>query len=186
LTFDLAASLRRIKPDKWRGQLTPRPLHVLLAAAQATPDQARRLLLDTNVYIHLAAGSLPLDAQTLVEHGVAYHSSVCIGELAAGIANADPSLPSWRFLRDFYQAQITSFPVSRILTPDAAIWAEASLIAGTLARCQNWQRHQRKEALNDALIFLTAAKAGIPVLTADREDFDLIEQVAPGGRFIYF
>ncbi len=186
MTFNLAASLQRIRPEKWRGQLAARPRQALLAAAHATPDQARRLLLDTNVYIHLAAGSLPVEALALVEHAVAYHSSVCAGELAAGIANADPSHPSWRPMRDHYQAQIAGFPKTRLFTPDAAIWAEASLIAGTLARCQNWQRHQRKEALNDALIYITAAKAGIPVLTADREDFDLIQQVAPFGRFIYF
>jgi hypothetical protein len=30
----------------------------------------------------------------------------------------------------------------------------------------------------DALIYLTAAKAGIPVLTANRDEFDLIQQIA--------
>jgi hypothetical protein len=42
------------------------------------------------------------------------------------------------------------------------------------------------ECLNDALIFLTAAKAGIPVLTANRDEFDLIQQLAPAGRFIHY
>ena len=68
-------------------------------------------------------------------------------------------------------------------------WLETryrSLIAGTLARTQDYQRHQRKECLADALIFLTAAKAGLPVLTANRDEFDLIQQLAPRGRFIHF
>lgn len=186
MTFDLAASLRRIKPEKWRAQLAPRPRERLVGAGDATAQLSRRLLLDTNVYIHIAAGSLPSPAHALIERCVPYHSAVCIGELTLGIANADPSHPSWRALRDHYSAQIAGFSPSRILSPDPDIWIEASLIAGTLARCQNGQRHQRKEALNDALIFLTAAKAGIPVLTADREDFDLIQQIAPSGRFIYF
>ena len=60
------------------------------------------------------------------------------------------------------------------------------MVAGTLARTQGFQPHQRKDCLNDALVVLTAAKAGIPVLTANRDDFDLIQQVAPEGRFIYY
>jgi hypothetical protein len=47
------------------------------------------------------------------------------------------------------------------------------------------QPYQRKECLNDALIFLTAAKAGIPVLTANRDEFDVIQQLAPAGQFIH-
>ncbi len=62
---------------------------------------------------------------------------------------------------------------------------DAGVIAGTLARTQRFQPHQRKECLKDALIFLTAAKAGIPVLTANRDEFDLIQQIAPEGDFIH-
>lgn len=105
--------------------------------------------------------------------------------MTTGIANADPSHAMWRKLRDHYAALIASFPARRLLTPDADIWAEAGLIAGTLARTQNFQRHQRKECLNDTLIFLTAAKAGLPLLTANRNEFDLIQQLAPHGRFIH-
>jgi hypothetical protein len=36
------------------------------------------------------------------------------------------------------------------------------------------------------LIYLTAAKAGLPVLTANRDEFDLIQQLAPEGHFIHF
>ena len=60
------------------------------------------------------------------------------------------------------------------------------MIAGALARMQGFQKHQRKECLNDALIYLSAAKAGLPVLTANRDEFDIIQQIAPEGRFIHF
>ena len=60
------------------------------------------------------------------------------------------------------------------------------MVAGTLARTQGYQPHQRKACLNDALIFLTAAKAGLPVLTSNRDEFDLIQQLAPEGRFIHY
>jgi hypothetical protein len=40
--------------------------------------------------------------------------------------------------------------------------------------------------VNDALIFLTAAKAGIPVLAVNRDEFDFIQQVAPEGHFVHY
>jgi predicted nucleic acid-binding protein len=45
------------------------------------------------------------------------------------------------------------------------------------------QAHQCKDALNDALIYLTALKRGVPVLTENRRDFDLLNQLVPSGRF---
>ena len=47
------------------------------------------------------------------------------------------------------------------------------------------QRLDRPRPRRDGLIFLTAAKAGIPVLTANRDEFDLIQRLAPAGRFIH-
>lgn len=44
----------------------------------------------------------------------------------------------------------------------------------------------RKECLNDALVFLTAATAGLPVLTANRDEFDAIQQLAATGSFVHF
>ena len=118
--------------------------------------------------------------------GLLFHCSVCVAELSTGVANADPTRPDWKAICDHYVGLIASIPPTRLLTPDPDIWTEAGVIAGTLARTQNYQRHQRKEALNDTLIFLTAAKAGLPVLTANRHEFDLIQQVASYGRFILY
>jgi hypothetical protein len=41
-----------------------------------------------------------------------------------------------------------------------------------------------EDSRDDALIDLTAARAGRPVLTAGRDGFDLIRQLAREGRFI--
>ena len=60
------------------------------------------------------------------------------------------------------------------------------MIAGIQVRTQGFQPHQRKACLNDALIFLTAARAGMPVLTSNRDEFDLIQQLAPEGRFVHY
>lgn len=186
MTIDFPASLRRINPQKQRAQRSPRKLTELLAAADVAVDGRAAIVLDTNVYIRSAAGTLPAAAAMLIDRGLLFHCSVCVSELTTGIANADPSHAGWTRLRDHYSALISTFMPTRLLTPDPQIWAEAGLIAGTLARTQNFQRHQRKECLNDALIFLTAAKAGLPVLTANRDEFDPIQQLATHGRFIYF
>lgn len=186
MSIDLAGSLRRIKADKRRDQLIPRPRTELIAAADVAGAGRAALLLDTNVYIKSAAGTLLEPVAMLIDRGLLFHCSVCIGEITTGVANADPARVGRKAIRDHYAALISRIPATRLLTPDAEIWAEAGLIAGTLARTQGFQRHQRKECLNDALIFLTAAKAGLPVLTANRDEFDLIQQLAPEGRFIHF
>jgi predicted nucleic acid-binding protein len=186
LTIDLRAHLRRIKPDKHLRQLFPRRLEELVAASHVAGDGRAAILLDTNVYIRSAAGTLPAVVEVLVDRGMLFHCSVCIGELSTGIANANPTHVGWAALRDYYAGVMASIPATRLLTPDPDIWTDAGLIAGTLARTQTYQRHQRKEALNDALIYLTAAKAGLPVLTANRDEFDLIQQLAPHGHFIHF
>lgn len=114
------------------------------------------------------------------------HCSVALAELATGVANADPSRPGWPALRNHYAELFESIPSRRILVPDEQVWTDAGVIAGMLARTQGFQPHQRKECLNDALILLTAAKVGLPVLTADCDDYDLIQQLAPESRFVFF
>jgi predicted nucleic acid-binding protein len=186
LSIDLGDTLRRRKPDRRQTQLMTRRPDELISADAVAPSGRALLMLDTNVYIQAAGGTLPAPAQTLVERALLFHCSVCLGELATGIANANPSLSSWPRLRDHYVELFGSIPSSRLLNPDAQVWSDAGVVAGVLARVQGFRRHQRKECLNDALIYLTAAKAGMPVLTSNRDQFELIQQIAPEGQFIHF
>ena len=144
------------------------------------------LVADTNVYINDAAGRLPTEAESLLDRALLFHCSVCLAEIAVGVANGDPAHPRWTAARDHYAELIAAIPPTRLLTPDADVWADAGIIAGTLSRIQGYQTHQRKECLNDALILLTAAKAGLPVLTANRDEFDLLQQLAPEAQFIHY
>ena len=183
MSIDLGTALRKRKPAKRTSQLAPRAR----AAPAGLTDLSGAplfLLLDTNVYIDRAAGRLEPRVRDAIDRALLFHCSVALAELAAGVAHADPSRRGWRAMRDHYAELFANVPASRLVTPDAQVWTDAGVIAGTLARTQGFGPHQRKERLNDALIFLTAAKAGVPVLTSDRDDFDLIQQVAPEGRFI--
>jgi predicted nucleic acid-binding protein len=186
LSIDLADVIRRRKPERRRARLKPRPPDKLVGAAALAASGRALLVPDTNVYIMAAAGTLPSVVQALLERALLFHCSVCLGELATGVANFDPSLAGWPAVRDYYAELFDSIPSTRLINPDAQIWTEAGVVAGVLARTQGLQRHQRKEILNDALIYLTAAKAGLPVLTANRDEFDLIQQLAPEGQFIHF
>jgi predicted nucleic acid-binding protein len=186
LSIDLRDTLRRRKPERRQVQLTVRPRGELVGVEDFAPSGRVLLMPDTNVYIGAAGGTLPASVRNLVERALLFHCSVCLGELATGVANANPSLPSWAALRAHYVDLFDSIPSARLLNPDAQVWSDAGVVAGALARTQGFQRHERKECLNDALIYLTAAKAGVPVLTADRTQFDLIQQLAPEGHFIHF
>jgi predicted nucleic acid-binding protein len=186
LSIDLRDVLRRRKPERRRAHLMVRRPGELIGVEDVTPSGRTVLMPDTNVYIGAAAGTLPASVQEFVERALLFHCSVCLGEIATGVANANPSWPSWSTMCDHYVELFDSIPSARLLNPDAQVWTEASVVAGVLARIQGFQRYQRKECLNDALIYLTAAKAGLPVLTADRAQFDLIQQLAPEGQFIHF
>ncbi|BCH19882.1 type II toxin-antitoxin system VapC family toxin [Mesorhizobium sp. L-2-11] len=185
MSSDLRAPLRRYKPERRRAQLIPRAHDKLVGVADIGSTGRPTFVPDTNIYIMAAAGTLPDVARRLVDRSLLFHCSVCLAELATGVANYDPARPDWHPVRDHYATLFASIPDSRVLIPDHQIWIDAGVIAGTLSRTQNFQKHQRKECLNDALIYLTAVKAGLPLLTANTIDFDLIQQVAPGGQFVH-
>jgi predicted nucleic acid-binding protein len=186
LSIDLDAAIRRRKPEKRTRQLIARPDADLVSAADLPLAGPVALIADTNVYINDAAGRLPAHVDALLDRTILFHCSVCVAEIATGVANGDPTHSGWRNTRTVYAEVLGAIPETRLLTPDARIWVDAGLIAGTLARTQGFQPHQRKEMLNDALIFLTAAKAGLAVLTADRDHYDLLQQICPEGRFVFY
>lgn len=144
-------------------------------------------LADTNVYGHIGKNGEPEDVlmRLLKKNPLLHHCSVCLGEISLGIANTRDAAKRIDYLK-YYATIFKDIPEERLYTLDQEIWIKAGIIAGKLARRQNLQKHQRKELLNDALIFLTAAKHGIPVLTSDRNDYDLIQQLDPDGGFVFY
>lgn len=157
-----------------------------MIAAADVPAGRALLVADTNVYIDDAWGTLPASVQALLDSAVLYHCAVCLAEIEAGIGHLDPGRPETKAIAAHYEELAATIPQTRLIVPDARIWAEAGLIAGTLARLQGFQASQHKECLNDALVLLTAAKIGCTVLTANRRDFDLLQQLFPDGRFVWY
>jgi hypothetical protein len=65
-------------------------------------------------------------------------------------------------------------------------WRDAGILAGLLARLQSYGKNEQRKALNDALIFLTAAKGGSVVLTRNVSEFDLLMQLDARGQAIFY
>jgi len=149
------------------------------------PIRPTALVPDTCAYVHAAGGNLPPPAKALLGAAIQYHAATALGEIAAGIGNMPPTRRDYAAVREHYSNLMAAIPAGRILMPNERDWLEAGLLAGAAARCQNFQPHQRKELLNDALIYVCATKAGLPVLTND-DHFDLLQQVRPQGAVIFY
>jgi predicted nucleic acid-binding protein len=181
----LGDSLRRLKPERHRKRLTQRDRRDLPFLAQVAPAYPK-LLLDTTVYIDALQGRLEEQAEIALRAGSLWHCTVTEAELAALSGLLDPLVPGTQEAVKQVAASIEQRPAHRILNPDRDVWREAGVLAGLLVRLQGYGRRERRKALNDALIFLTAAKNGCAVLTRNLADFDLLMQLDPRGRAIFY
>jgi predicted nucleic acid-binding protein len=138
------------------------------------------------VYIDALQGRLPRDVELAIRSTHLWHSTVTESELSALSGILDPSHPDTRKAIDQAFASIEQRPAHRILNPDREIWREAGILAGLLARLQSYGKSEQRKALNDALIFLSATKAGLAVLTRNILEFDLLMQLFPAGKVLFY
>jgi predicted nucleic acid-binding protein len=178
-------SLRRLKPEKHHKGLAYRDRSRLRFLSTLKPPFPK-LLLDTTVYIDALQGRLPNDVEIALRTGSLWHSTVTEAELAALAGLLDPAHPRTASAIAQVAASINLRPPHRILTPDRETWREAGILAGLLARLQSYGKNERRKALNDALILLTAARNGCVVLTRNISDFDLLMQLDARGQTIFY
>ena len=178
-------SLRRLKPEKHRKKLLNRDRSRLRFLADLKPPFPK-LLLDTTVYIDVLQGRLPGYAEVALRAGSLWHSTVTEAELAALAGLLDSANPHTPGVVAQVAASVDLRPAHRILNPDRDTWREGGILAGLLARLQRYGKNERRKALNDALIFLTAAKNGCAVLTRNLSEFDLLMQLDARGQAIFY
>ncbi|MGH9598896.1 MAG: type II toxin-antitoxin system VapC family toxin [Terracidiphilus sp.] len=178
-------SLRRLKPEKHRKALAYRDRSQLQFLSSLKPPFSK-LLLDTTVYVDALQGTLPDDAEIALRAASLWHSTVTEAELAALAGLLDPAHPQTAGVIAQVAASIDLRPPHRILAPDRETWREAGILAGLLARLQRYGKNERRKALNDALIFLTAAKNGCVVLTRNLSEFDLLMQLDARGQAVFY
>ncbi len=145
-----------------------------------------KLLLDSTVYIDALQGRLPNYAEVALRAGSLWHSTVTEAELATLAGLLDPARRETAGVIAQVAASIDLRPAHRILAPNRDIWREAGILAGLLARLLGYPKKEQRRALNDALIFLTAAKNGCAVLTRNLSEFDLLMQLDAKGQAIFY
>jgi predicted nucleic acid-binding protein len=177
--------LRRLKPEKHRTQLKNRAESELKFIETST-DHSRKLLYDTTVYIDILQNRFPQRGDAMLRAAEAWHSPVTEAELAAAIGLLNPARPeTFRIIGQIIEV-VERRPSYRTINADAEIWREAGILSGVLARLQGYGREERRRALNDALLFASARKHGCAVLTRNVADFDLLEQLDPSGKVLFY
>lgn len=185
MSFDLDAALRQLKPQSRKGPIARRSQ---LRWARSEPAAGTQLMLDTTVYLDLLQGKTPPEVDALLLSRIPNHTSVAVAELTHSFGRLNPAHPQTKRTLKQLQGIIADIPPHRLSEPDDDCWGKAGIAAGLMARLLNVPNAQRDitKFLNDALIYLQAAKLGAAVLTRNHRDFDLLEQLVPVGAVIYY
>lgn len=157
---------------------------------ETTKSRPAKLLYDTTVYIDILQNRFPKQGDLMLRAVDAWHCPITESELSAACGLLDPGHPQTRKVFDEIAAIIDRRPLQRIVIPDREIWCEAGILSGLIARLQGYQKDQRRralnDALNDALLYATARRHGCTVLTRNLADFDLLQQLDPSGRVLFY
>jgi predicted nucleic acid-binding protein len=153
-----------------------------LSANQPWPP----VLLDSTVYIDQLQGRFPPGFDVKLRAANVWHSTITECELAALTGLLKPEHPGTAQIIETVLASIKQRHVHRIVNPDRNVWHEAGVLSGTLSRLQQYGKADQRRVLNDALILLSAAKAGLTVLTRNSADYDLLLQLAPNTKAVFY
>ena len=144
------------------------------------------LLLDTCVYVDQMQGRAPALVEQLIDIRQVNHSTVAIQELMHIVGVLDPDDPRTAAVVEAVGGQIEAMPEHRVFAPDAEVLGRAALLAGILSRLQGYAWDAKLRALQDCVLFLQAQKLGFAVLTANIAEFDLLLQLVPTGRILFY
>ncbi len=147
------------------------------------------LLLDTTVYIDLLHGVTPRDVDSLLELRTCNHSAVSLAELTHAFGRLDPADPDTKSaLKQIHGVIARDIPPRRLHAPESDTWGAAGILAGMAFRLRKLPKKQGYERalLNDALLYLQARKLGCAVLTRNVVDFDVLNQLIPGGQILFY
>ena len=147
------------------------------------------ILLDSTVYIDTLQGKAPAEIDDLLRYRSVFHSSVCLAELTHAFGRLDPKDPrTGKALAAIAGVIADDIPRHRLFEPDTQTWGEAGMLTGKVLRLAQFPagRGLERKLLNDGLIYLQACKIGAAVLTRNRRDFDLLNQLAPTGSAIFY
>ena len=114
------------------------------------------------------------------------HSTVAIQELMHTVGVLDPPDARTAGVIAEIGKQIKAMPTHRVFAPDVEVLGRGALLSGILCRLQGYERDGRLRALQDCVLFLQAQKLGLVVLTANVGDYDILLQLIPAGRALFY
>jgi hypothetical protein len=144
------------------------------------------LLLDTCVYIDQMQDRSPQVLDDLIAQRQVNHSAAAIQELMHTVDTLNPSDRRSAAVIAEIGKQIKAMPPHRIFAPDLEVLGRAALLSGILCRLQGYEKDSKLRALQDCVLFLQAQKLGLVVLTANVGDYDILLQLIPTGRALFY
>ena len=180
--FDAARRWARFDPGATPARREPKDLPFVDANALG----GQGLLLDTCVYIDQMQGRSPLVLEDLIARRQVNHSTVAIQELMHTVGVLSPSDARTAGVIAAIGKQIKAMPPHRIFAPDTEVLGRAALLSGMLSRLRSYAKDGRSRALQNCVLFLQARKLGLVVLTANVSDYDLLLQLIPYGRALFY
>jgi hypothetical protein len=144
------------------------------------------LLLDTCVYIDQLQNRSPRILDDLIAQRQVNHSTIAIQELMHTVGVLAPGDARSAGVIAQIRKQIRAMPPHRVFTPDPDSLGKAALLSGILCRLQSYAHDRKLLVLHDCGLFLQAQKLGLVVLTANIGDHDILLQLIPKGRVLFY
>ena len=181
--IDVGAALRWA--SRFRDKTLARRPTELLPRLSHEPDD-RIYLLDTCVYIDSFHDRFAPEVERVIDEVAHYHSTCAVQELLFAAGQLKPDDIRTKQNTADIRETIAAITPQRLFHPDADTTVRAGLLAGTLARIQGYGREHRARALNDCTLFLQSQKLGTTLLTRNYADFDILLQMIPSGRVLFY
>ena len=180
--FDAARRWARLDPRKPLARRDDEELPFVKASLIG----GQGLLLDTCVYIDQMQGRSPQLLDDLIAQRQVNHSMVAIQELMHTVGVLSPSDRRTAGAIAEIGKQIKAMPPHRIFAPDTEVLGRGALLSGILCRLQGYKEDGKLRALQDCVLFLQAQKLGLVALTANVTDYDILLQLIPQGRALFY
>ncbi len=182
--FDFAAARRWARFDP--GKTLARRQDEELPFVDRDLIGGQALLLDTCVYIDQMQGRSPEILDDLIGGRVVNHSTIAIQELMHTVGVLDPGDPRRPGVIGAIGPMIEAMPAHRVFAPDPDILGKAALLSGMVCRLQGYAADRKLRALHDCVLLLQTQKLGCILLTANIADFDILLQLIPTGRVLFY
>jgi predicted nucleic acid-binding protein len=121
-------------------------------------------LFDTSIYVSaLRRGDAGRAVARFVSENEMWLSAVVLEELYAGAQERDRHVVE--LIESHFEKE------NRILLPELDDWIQAGRVLSRLAAKYDYERIGRNRLTNDALMAMSAARAGVTIVTANVRDF---------------